>query len=127
MSPHFYVLEVIFATKPPGLGLSFFSYPLQTTSKNFYSALIRGGATFLEDKRSNKIETIPYFKKRFLYTGTSLRISRSIRGLFQNPSWSLLVLSLFSHGFPLCSLFTLHSLWSPYMVQHDPSWSAWSL
>ncbi len=41
---------------------------------NFFSAFIRDGTTFLEDKRSNKIETVQYFKKHFLET--SLRISR---------------------------------------------------
>jgi hypothetical protein len=33
--------------------------------KKFVSTLIRGSANFLEDKRSNKIETIQYFTKCF--------------------------------------------------------------
>ncbi len=41
--------------------------------RNLFSTLIRDGAVFLEDKRSNKIETIQY-KKHFFKT--SLRISR---------------------------------------------------
>jgi hypothetical protein len=35
--------------------------------RNFFSPLIRDGAVFLEVKSSNKIETDPYFKKRFFY------------------------------------------------------------
>jgi hypothetical protein len=34
--------------------------------RNFFSTLIRDGAVFLEDKRSNKIETIQYKKNTFL-------------------------------------------------------------
>ena len=36
--------------------------------KKKISTLKRGGTTFLEDKRSNKIETDQYFKKRFFTT-----------------------------------------------------------
>jgi hypothetical protein len=43
----------------------FFWYPLHPFQRNFYSTLLRDGACFLEVKRSNKIETVQYFKKRF--------------------------------------------------------------
>jgi hypothetical protein len=33
--------------------------------RNFFSTLIRDNAVFLEVKRSNKIETVQYFKKCF--------------------------------------------------------------
>ncbi len=33
--------------------------------RNFFSTLIRGSVTFSKDKRSNKIETVQYFKKHF--------------------------------------------------------------
>ncbi len=48
--------------------LRFFWYPLQIISKKFFSTLIRGVAIiFLEEKRSNKIETIQYIQKMFSY------------------------------------------------------------
>jgi hypothetical protein len=34
--------------------------------RNFFSTLVRDGEVFLEVKRSNKIETIQYFKNAFL-------------------------------------------------------------
>jgi hypothetical protein len=45
---------------------NFFSFLLtKDPLRNFFKTLIRGSATFSEDKRSNKMETIQYFKKRF--------------------------------------------------------------
>ena len=52
----------------------FFWYPLHPISKKFFFNSYKGGAIFLEVKRSIKIETVPYFKNAFLKT--SLRISR---------------------------------------------------
>jgi hypothetical protein len=43
----------------------FFWYPLRPISKKFFSTLKRDGTVFLEVKRSKKIETAQYFKKRF--------------------------------------------------------------
>jgi hypothetical protein len=50
----------------------FFWYPLRLIPKKFFSTLIRDGAIFLKVKRSNKIETVQYLKKKPLFC---LRIS----------------------------------------------------
>jgi hypothetical protein len=43
----------------------FFLYPLRPILKTFFSTLIRVGVIFWRYKRSNKIETVQYFKKHF--------------------------------------------------------------
>ncbi len=41
--------------------------PFTDNFKEFFSNYIRDDAPFFEDKRSNKIETVQYFKKTLIY------------------------------------------------------------
>ncbi len=48
--------------------------------RNFFSTFIRGSATFFEDKRSNKIETVQYFNAFY-------KLVKGFQGQTKNTCW----------------------------------------